>query len=335
VRKEATYSIILMLTISNAYSFYVENAQDKYFDTSFLSQYNIVQQELINDFGTQKVNFYAADETRISGLFIKRPEANYTLISCPGFFPGRKEGMATLIKLIPLDCNLLLYDARSQGESRGSLISSLHRYGLHEYLDVIAAIEFVHHTTQKPIIIHGLCAGAFHATRALHELRQNDLLDHFRVVGLIFDSGLNSIPEALAIPGFHIKDKLIPSLLAGLYQSKEAVKQSFCYQLLCTLITPPIAILTASIGYHLKKNHNSFTLMSIFEQVPCPIFFIHAENDRYTPISEIKKSAHVANNGEHTINVWWIEQSTHACHHLIHKKDYKNKISEFLVSVLN
>ena len=74
------------------------------------------------------------------------------------------------------DCNILFIDARGHGKSEGSVLKNMWGYGKHEYKDIIAAIKFAHKKNDVPIILYGVCAGAFNSMHALLKLQKKNRL---------------------------------------------------------------------------------------------------------------------------------------------------------------
>ena len=126
-----------------------------YFDTNFLTDYNAVEQKLINKEGFREVCFSTQDNIKICGLLLERPHAKYNMIFCGGFYPGRKETLSTFFHMVPNNCNILFIDARGHGKSEGGFLTNIHQYGQHEYLDIVAAISFIdkNHYLPNPIVL--------------------------------------------------------------------------------------------------------------------------------------------------------------------------------------
>src|SRR5207253_6165044 len=106
-----------------------------------------------------------------------------------------QEDIATFYALLPEDCNILFFDARGHGNSDGSLLWKLWQYGIHEYKDILGAISCINDMNSLPIIIIGICSGAFNAAHALVSLEKNNQCHTSHVKGLVFDSGWGSVTE--------------------------------------------------------------------------------------------------------------------------------------------
>lgn len=304
----------------------------KYFDTQFLTQYDLVAETLIQEEGFIEVFFPTPDKIMLHGLLLKRPHATYNIILLAGFYPGRKEGLATIYKMLPNDCNILLFDARGHGNSEGSFFSTLYKYGAREYQDVIGALRFIHRLNNLPIIIHGTCIGAFHSAHAILALQKNNLLPYLNIKGLIFDSIPASVIQMIYAPHTHLEEKILPSLFQTWYSndSKKEIKQRYLFRITNTCIS----LMLSSIGFlttpPLKYHNNNRSLHGKMHHIPYPILFIHSYDDTYSCIKEAQKLAQEAQ-----ATCWWIEQpSVHAAHALKHKYEYQERMNNFIQQVV-
>lgn len=325
------FFLILSLFLSSAHAAIPDWEQSPYFDTDFLYRFDEVRASLIKE-GFKEVIIPTHDGLNLSGLILERPQARYNVISCVGFYPGRKESMATLLPLLPSDCNILLFEARGHGSSQGPFLTNLHHYGLNEYKDVIGALEFVHARNQLPIIIHSICAGSFHATRALIHLQQKALLSAFNVLGLIFDSGFASILQAYQVPEKHFSQKIIPAFLTKLYKndSKKTVQDRRLYKISATISRTCIGGIEWCMKYWIDAQEPETNFIDTIKTLNCPIFFIHAMNDSYVAQHHVATLAATV----HHKSCWWIENSEHACNHLKFKQEYRKRLHEFIDTLL-
>ena len=299
-----------------------------YFDTTFLSNYDQVRSSLCTD-GFKEVCITTEDGFNLNGLLLERPEATSSVIVCCGFYPGRKEGMATLYKILPDTCNILFFDSRGHGTSEGPFWSALYRYGKNEYRDVLGAIEFMHERADKPIIIHGICAGSFHAARALIHLDRKKLRTHYKVQGLIFDSGLSSILESADIPRKHFQLKIVPALLKTyLYKkdTKQKVRERYLYHATWFMVARLMSTIEFCVKPFLRSQETETKLYDKIETITCPIFYIHAQNDTYSSYESIIALAQKTQHAQS----WWIPASEHAENHLKHKHEYRIRVCDFI-----
>jgi pimeloyl-ACP methyl ester carboxylesterase len=281
--------------------------------------------------GFKDISFVTIDRFKLTGLFLKRPNASYNVILCAGWLPGLKEGMASFYALLPENCNIFLFDARGHGKSEGHFLWKLWRYGLDEYKDIVAAIDWIHCNNNLPIFILGICSGAFNAARALAYLHKKKLIAHYDVRGLIFDSGWGSVSKIITTaPIAGIKKRLACVGALFLY-SRKNFKKSYLYHL-CSYIAHHLCTVSNYIIAHpLSMPYEKLTnLFTIIEKIATPILFIHSEDDVYAHIDDARKLSQLAKNKQ----CWWIEKSSHAKHHLIHTDLYTEKISAFIDPLL-
>lgn len=301
-----------------------ECKESVYFDTSFLSRYDEVSQMMKEKEGFVEGFFTTHDNVSINYLWLQRKNARYTMIFCSGFFPGRKEGLATFYALLPSDCNLLFFDARGHGKSTGQCMKRVWRYGLHEYKDVIGAICWVHKQQPAcPIVIYGLCAGAFHAVRALLYMKSEGILELCFVKGLIFDSGWSSIKcVAHTAPKSHVLE----------WAAQRFENHELFSTMLCKLLGYCIDGLYYALVYPaLYVMGDQTNLVDYISAIHTPIFYIHAEHDSYASIEPVKL---LAQKTKHA-TCWWIaEQSKHACHHLKLKDQYRERLLDFVTKIV-
>ncbi len=322
---------VLIFTILLSFSTQCTENVEQFYTTSFLKNDTAVRSSLKGQ-GFAEVTFKTPDNLTLHGLFLSRPHATSNVIICAGWFPGKKEGMATFYNLLPTDCNILFFDARGHGSSDGSLLWKLWEYGVHEYKDVLGAISYLNNTNSSlPIVIIGICSGAFNAAHAIIDLTKNNNIEHSHVKGLVFDSGWGSVTEiARTAPPAGIEKRLI-NLLKNVYKNKNHIKQSYIFKL-CSLITN----INYKISYYTCTKHvtNYYErITTLFDKIHCistPILFIHSCDDTYAIKSDAIRLSQLAPHA----TCWWIKESFHAKHHLIHKELYKKKLHDFLNSIL-
>lgn len=301
---------------------------DMLYSTSFLKNYSAVN-DYLKKHGFKDITFKTPDNLTLHGLFLERPNATCNAIICAGWLPGKKEGMATFYDLLPPFCNILLFDARGRGNSDGSLLWKLWQYGINEYKDIIGTIDHVHQINSLPIVIVGICSGAFNAAHALVYLEQHNQLKASRVKGLIFDSGWGSVAEIVRTAPPAGIEKRLYSLLKYIYD-KKLINQSLFFTW-----GSRIARFSYLLSYYACKSVVSYheattTLFNKIHRLSLPIFFIHSHDDTYASKGEIVKLSQLTPHS----TCWWIKKSFHAQHHLIHKKLYKEKTAVFINNIL-
>jgi pimeloyl-ACP methyl ester carboxylesterase len=282
--------------------------------------------------GFRSITFKTSDDFSIAGFFLSRPHATCNIIICAGFFPGKKEGMATFYALLPHNCNILLFDARGRGQSDGLLLWKLWRYGMDEYKDILGAIDWVNNDNELPIVVGGTCSGVFHAAHAVIYLEKTKKLQQLRVKGLFFDSGWGSVSTMSKSSAIANIKKRLAKFMSILYGTKKNIKQNRLYQAcsyaLLTGFYIGHTVCALPITTYYEKTTNLFDKIHL---ISIPVLFIHSYDDTHADIEEAIKLSELTPNKQS----WWIEKSSHAKHHLIHKDIYKKKLETFITTVTN
>lgn len=169
------------------------------FCTRFLEKPEAVEKFITKQYGFEKSTFITPDlNLKLECLVRKVEKPTFTFIVSVGFIPGFMTGMATLIKMLPPDCNIIFYNNRGKGNSEGKLFSRLWDYGTQEYIDVIGACDYAKELNKEaPIVLYGLCAGAFSNTKALGFLHGHDALQKYNICAHIMDSPVTDIQSAI------------------------------------------------------------------------------------------------------------------------------------------
>lgn len=312
--------------------------EDHFFNTKFLSNSTEVAQRMVNEEEFKHISFTTNDGIALAGLARIRAHAPYSLIFCAGFLPGKKEGLATFIRMLPQEANILFFDARGHGSSEGRFWTNLHRYGLKEYEDIAAAIDYIKkESAYAPIFLHGLCAGAYHAANTLMTLPKDE-----QIKGLIFDSGFTNPLNSMDIPGEYCKEKIAPGICALIYkENKEKSRTRYLSKFLGLLAAGFFRIIGICVHPFLKSKTEQLDLFAKIQKNPItyPVLFIHAENDKFVKIQPIKElAALVADRDE-----WWIPNTQnengprpeHALNQIKCKYEYLIKLRAFIDKQLN
>lgn len=322
-----------LLLISIFFCSFYSKADDSQllYSTTFLRDYTSVKTFLKTE-GFQEINFASSDQLSLSGLLLTRPNATCNVIVCAGWLPGKKEGMATFYDLLPNNCNILFFDARGHGESEGSLLWGLWRYGIDEYKDILGAVSLLNTHNNLPIVIAGICSGAFNAAHAILALEKNNLLTKSNVAGLVFDSGWGSVLKVVTTAPIAGIKKRIAAILRSLYTTKKTARRSYLYKISSYCAQHLCALGNYACALPLATQYNHITNLSDkINKISVPIFFIHSYGDTYANMDDAVALANLAKNKQ----CWWITQSSHAKHHLIHKEVYKEKLIAFINHVSN
>lgn len=301
------------------------------FDTTTLDNHGEINLYLRNN-GFEHHRIATEDHYILDTLFLQRNDAEFTIIICNGLCCV-KESMATFYHIFPDNYNICFFDARGHGKSSGSLLKAPWRYGIDDYKDILAIINFVQSKTNTPIILYGSCAGGFNATHALLELHRNNMLISYNIKGFIYDSGWGSRIETFNTAGKAKIDK-IAKKIALKYISK--AKQQFLatshpVRILKLLSNHIINFLSiAIVNPLLQSTEQENNLYDKIGMLSIPIFFIHSIDDKWVPFAHAQRLAQSAQSA----HLWWItEPSLHSCHHLIHKDDYQKKVTDFCSSL--
>jgi len=305
-----------------------------YFNTSFLRDYTRTYNSLCDD-GFSPIVFKTEDNLNIHGLYLTRPQSRYTVICCAGWLPGRKEGMASFYPILPEDCNILLFDARGHGVSDGIWWLDAWWYGQYEYKDIIAAVDFVQQNNENPIILLGICAGAFHATHAVLKLQERQQLGCKRVAGLIFDSGWVSVDTtSCSAVQAGMRDWITKSI-AWAYGLSTAQDAQYSFLFSCCAALADITVKTFHTLFFKLPFLYTDAYTNLMTQVEknnlvLPVLFIHACDDAYVPIDSVQLFAQQIEN----TSCWWVDKSKHACNHLKYTVEYIERMDLFINTIL-
>lgn len=310
------------------------------FNFTALSQYNRIKQHVIDEHGAQLLHFQNSDNQKLEGLYIKRQNADHTIIAPGGFYPGRMEGMTPTILLFP-ESNIFLFNARGHGNSEGSFWSTLPAYGVHEYKDIIAAMETARAQSDKPLIILGMCAGGFHTINALNKLAKDNVLEKYNVQAMIADSVFTSGEQVLPAGYYHFREKTIPQLLRTIplyknYKTAEIKDTWISKAIWASMGYPLITALTLMVKPGITRNNETTRIdtqekMSNIKHIP--ILFMHAENDKYIEPSQVQALKNMHNNPKDEMILF--KNSSHANNLIIHKHKYQKAVQNFIAGLNN
>jgi pimeloyl-ACP methyl ester carboxylesterase len=118
--------------------------------------------KMIEEYGGQAIALTTVDNQNISALYIKRPEAKRIFLVCHGF-KHSKEYTTGFLELFPED-SIFFIDFRGHGQSQGDRVS----LGLNEYLDVVAAADYIKKniSSTAPLFGIGISLGGSAVLRA-------------------------------------------------------------------------------------------------------------------------------------------------------------------------
>ena len=294
-----------------------------FYNVTFLRNSPAVE-KVLKERGFFEADLITADNLKINTIMLDQSntkDVQATIVSCPGFVPGRKEGMTTLYAMLEdQPYNFIFIDSRGHGKSEGELLTlnGIKQYGKHQYLDIVATIEFITEYNQKynlnpDIILHGLCAGAFHTIKAVDYIRKNNPQSYACIKGIIFDSGWPSVVD-----------------IAETVVSAEAAER--CSQYSIPFLQPAAQYLIIQI-YRLlfKEEHKTQeSIVNAITEIDQPILFIHAQNDVFTPVHHVHP---LIARAKQPIS-WFVQDSSHVANHLKHKEKYTERMQQFIQTVL-
>lgn len=306
-------------------------ATPNYFNTKFLLHYEEVNKAL-KDEGFKDVYFTTKDNLILNALFYVHPNARANIICFAGWYPGRKETLAPFFSMFGDQYNILFVDARGHGISQGPLFSNVWHYGLTDYYDVLAAIDYMHESTHKPSFIIGICAGAFNTAHAVSALAEK--VHEKQLRGIVFDSGWASVYET-SYTGItaRISENIAKSIAWAYGVKPKQAEKTMLWNVCSTISNICVYSMHTLLFKPIYAYYDTTTnLNNIISQCSIPIFFIHSHDDQYAQIKYVKNLADKAKYKE----CWWItEPSKHAAHHFKHTQLYKEKISHFFNSLLD
>ncbi len=246
--------------------------------------------ELLKHADTQAVRFKSLDDVELSGIYLQRKNAKGNVLLCHGY-KGGKEFMFGLLKVFP-DYNILTFDFRAHGQSKGLYIS----LGCHEYKDVIAAVNFLkkNSTQNLPTILLGISMGGSSCIKAIEH--EPNLCD-----ALIVDSSFSDLRK-MFLRGFAIK--------AGLPHY------------------PFFPLMRTMFHYCANCDVNQMSPVQSVKHVKQPIMFIHSCDDVFIPPEEsLKLYAHARHKKS---KIWIGPRCRHGWLHTYFPYHYQKKVHKFL-----
>lgn len=286
-----------------------------------------IEAKLKKEKSFQDVFFDTEDGYKLHGLWRTSQSADFTIIFCAGWSPGKQTGMATFVEMMPENCNILFFNGRGKGKSTGKLsLLNVFNYGVHEHKDVIAAINYAQQG-QKPIILHGICVGAYLAARAACALSEEKTATTKNVAGLVFDSGFVSINGmAESLPENAINCAIKYNILKNFFY-----KMFICAR---KLLYDP----------WMKRHEKTINISEKLPQTKIPTLFIHSDDDKDAPYENIKSMVQQTLTNNNKSDEWLINYSAdsknkharghHGVHHLKKKEQYCNKLLDFIKKLI-
>lgn len=302
-------------------------------DQATLRDASKVRTALTEQYGLQPIRFRSEDGEDLQALLLERPNAVASLVVCPGLL-CKKEMYAALINLLPENYNILFFDARGQGQSRGwNLWIHARSYGKKEWKDIKGAIAHVvaPRYPNKPIFVMGFCSGAYHAARALIELRNDDLIEQLNIKGLIFDSGWYSVYEAAKTAPYDMCRNLLQDKFTQWCPRAGSMTAQLIYMILYPFIATAKKVILDTAYW---RNDRRLNIFNHLRTLDLPILFIQSKDDTQIPFEHVYNLAQTIPNEFAT--EWWIEPglSKHAWHFLYVPIEYRYHTHNFFKDAL-
>lgn len=235
---------------------------------------------------------------KLSGTYIKNPKTtNNTVIIVHGYGGSRWESMKYADMYIDLGFNTVIYDSRFSGESGGNDVS----FGFYEKYDLDKWVNWVYNKNNKGLIgVHGESMGA--ATALLHsKLNQKDNKVKFYVADCPY-SNLTGLLRFRLKEDYNVTNKIISSLLTFYINTVTYVRSGF------TL--------------------SDVSPIKVINNISTPIMFIHGDSDKYIPYSMSKDMYNIKKGPK---DLYIAPYSGHAQAYLYNKKEYTQKVRQFLI----
>ncbi len=240
----------------------------------------------------EKVSFQTNDGVMLSGMLIHSPESK-AIIICLHVYKGNKDETLPLVSFLYPDFSLFLFDFRAHGESEGDIIY----FGLKEYLDVKAAIDFLKNeerTKNLKIGIWGCSLGAS--------------------VGIIASSKYEEIKCLVADSGFaNISDTIT-------FYSEKLGSGKNIFASVATFLVESI------FKYDLIENSPE----NCIDKVTCPVLIIHSKEDEIIPFSH----AEILYNKVKGEKELFVIDGKHAVQKVRYSQGYRDKVKEFFCKYL-
>jgi alpha/beta superfamily hydrolase len=195
--------------------------------------------------------------------------------------------------LVASGYNVLLFDLRGRGESTGTGHSLCNAEE-----DIGGAVDYVKSCGYRgdDICIMGFCSGA---VLSCYFASQND-------IGALVLDGCFARVSTMVIR--EAQDVGVPAFLASIFLPGLHVMSYLIYDF--RVVDP----------------------LDRVADIPCPVFFIHEENDAFTTIEETYELYRAS--GNHKSQIWEIKGTEHSLGYLSGPEEYIEKVTGFLERVM-
>ncbi|HOV22503.1 MAG TPA: alpha/beta fold hydrolase [bacterium] len=241
----------------------------------------------------EKVNFQTDDGKKLTGWLIHSPKSKSVIICLHGY-PSSKSDILPVVSYLYPDFSLLLFDFRAHGESKGKVVY----FGLKEYLDVKAAIDFLKNdkrTKNLKIGVWGYSLGASVGIISASKYQE--------IKCLVSDSAFANFPE----------------MITHYYKKFGPLKYAFSY--LSNLLGKII----------LKDDFMENSPENYIDKVKCPVLIIHSREDDFVPFSH----AEILYNKIKGEKELFVLEGSHVDFDARYNQEYRDKVKEFFCKYLN
>lgn len=239
---------------------------------------------------------------KLRGTYIKNSKATKnTVIILHGIGENRWDSMKYADLYLDRGFNVFIYDSRACGTSGGKNIS----YGYYEQYDLDSIVTWLQKKNKDGLIgVHGVSLGA--STAIMHSQIDSD---KNRVKFYVADSSFSDLNTLICmkLKEDYKMDNPIVEKLALFYSNKvTSLRSGFTFD----KVSPISSVKTSK----------------------APMLFIHSKDDLIIP-SNMSENLYNAKKGEKGIYI--SSNSGHASSLKYNKNDYKQKLNEFLDSVMS
>ncbi|NMM65289.1 alpha/beta hydrolase [Clostridium sp. P21] len=234
---------------------------------------------------------------KLSGTYIHNPtKTENTVIIVHGIRGSRWESLKYADIYLNKGYNALVYDSRFSGESGGHDIS----FGFYEKYDLNQWIKWVHDKNPKGILgVHGESMGG--ATVLLHsKLNEKNHMVKFYVSDCAY-SNLGDLLIFRLKKDYGIKNRFLASTIVNYTNIITYVRSGFTF----SEVSP----------------------INSIKDAKTPILFVHGDSDSFIPFS-MSNDMYYIKPGKKSIYI--APYSGHAQSYLYNKKDYTQKVYDFI-----
>ena len=241
----------------------------------------------------EAVEFSTADGVRLKGWYIPAvgEESGRAIIFCHGWGSNRGEMLRDTWFLAERGFNLLYFDFRASGESKGSVSS----VGYLETRDFDAAYEFL--KTNRP-----------HAAEA---------------VG-VFGTSMGGSVAVYAAAKY---PELVCLLAENTFLSYKKVVANWSWRRLKTPYFPLVALTLFFVGRKLKADPEPYSPLYSVGKLKLPVLFINGDHDDLVPLPDAEKLFGLC--GSANKRIWVVAGASHAKCAEVGGEVYRGKVTAF------